>query len=283
MTTAPQPLTDHDALNRNRRRALASGTPALFLHDVAIDEIQQRLQEVNRTFTKIAIVTGFPDIWRQAFPDAEIIADAETLLFDGSGFDLIIHGMALHWANDPVGQLIQCRRQLVADGLFLAASFGGQTLSELRASLSQAEVELTGGLSPHVLPMGEIRDLGALLQRAGFALPVADSFIQTASYRDISHLIHDLRAMGETNALTARQRRFSHRQLFETAQTLYAETYGLPDGRLPASFEVIFLTGWAPDESQQKPLRPGSAKQRLADALRTDEFALPYDEKPPIN
>ncbi len=283
MTTAPQPLTDHAALHRNRRRALTAGTPALFLHALAIDEIQQRLQEVNRTFTKTAIVTGFPDIWQQAFPDAEIVADAETLHFNGSGYDLIIHGMALHWAHDPVGQMIQCRRQLVADGLFLGASFGGQTLTELRASLSQAEIELTGGLSPHVLPMGEIRDLGALLQRAGFALPVADSFIQTASYRSLIHLIHDLRAMGETNALTARQRRFAPRQLFTKAHALYTETYGLPDGRLPCSFELIFLTGWAPDDSQQQPLRPGSAKHRLADALRTDEIVLPSDEKTAIN
>ncbi|MEP3295190.1 MAG: methyltransferase domain-containing protein [Pseudoruegeria sp.] len=275
MTTAPQPLTDRAALCRNRQRALTLDPPALFLHELASDEIKERLKEVNRTFTKMAIVAPFSEFWGSQFPDAEVIEDTDVLSFSDAGYDLIIHAMALHWANDPVGQLIQCHRALAADGLFLGVSFGGQTLHELRTALSEAEVALTGGLSPHVIPMGEIRDLGALLQRAGFALPVADGFTQTVNYRDLRHLLKDLRAMGETNALSDRHRKFAKRDLFALAQSLYSTHFADTEGQLPARFDLIFLTGWAPDDSQQKPMRPGSAQQRLADALNTDELILP--------
>ena len=147
-------------------------------------------------------------------------------------------------------------------------------LHELRACLAQAESELTGGLSPRVLPMGEIRDLGGLLQRAGFALPVADSFTKTVQYRDALHLMRDLRAMGEGNALMDRLRRPTRRAVFARAAMLYAQTHALPDGRIKATFEIIGLAGWAPHESQQKPLRPGSAAARLADALNAAERPL---------
>jgi SAM-dependent methyltransferase len=259
-------LTDLAALTRRRARAAPEG---MFLQTLARAEVEDRLNEVNRTFTKPVVVTGFPQIW-QGFPT---IPQTETLALAPKAQDLVIHALGLHWANDPVGQLVQCRHALQPDGLLLAPLFGGQTLHELRAALAEAETEVTGGLSPRVLPMAEIRDLGALLQRAGFALPVADSFTQTVLYRDMLHLMTDLRAMGEANALTARLRRPTRRAVFARAAEIYAQTFGHPDGRIPATFDIIVLTGWAPAESQQKPLRPGSAVQRLADALGAAEPA----------
>ncbi|MBU9698295.1 SAM-dependent methyltransferase [Rhodobacteraceae bacterium HSP-20] len=266
----PPILTDRPALTRNRARAKPD---ALFLHDEVVAEVEERLAEVNRTFTSPAVVTGFPAQW--PLPAMAVAGDCDVLDLAVGGHDLVIHMLALHWANDPVGQLVQCRRALRADGLFLGFLFGGQTLAELRACLAQAEAEVTGGLSPRVLPMGEIRELGALLQRAGFALPVADSFTKTVTYGDFAALLHDLRAMGEGNALAARLRRPTRRAVFARAAELYAAHHAGPDGRLRATFEIICLTGWAPDDSQQKPLRPGSAAQRLADALGTDELRLP--------
>ncbi len=247
----------------------------MFLHHMALTDLQERLTEVNRTFTNPAIVSGFPEIWRDAFSKARLIEDRETLDLTPGAHDLVIHAMGLHWANDPLGQLVQCRRALRPDGLFLGVLPGGRSLHELRASLAEAEVRITGGLSPRVLPMGEIRDLGALLQRAGFALPVADGFTQTATYPTLQALMGDLRAMGEVNALAARLKRFTARQVFSQAAEIYAEGYGGPDGRIPATFELICLTGWAPHGSQQVPLRPGSARQRLADVLCVPERQLP--------
>ena len=267
-------LTDRPALERNRARALALPAPALFLHETAVDEVKERLETVNRTFTDAAVVTGLPALWQSALPQARIVTDAEVLDLAPASLDLVVHAMALHWANDPVGQILQCRRALRPDGLFLALLFGGQTLQELRAVLAEAEAEVTGGLSPRVLPMGEIRDLGALLQRAGLALPVADSFTQRVLYRDAFHLMQDLRAMGEGNALAARLRRPTRRAVLLRAAEIYAQSHAGPDGRIPATFEIICLTGWAPHDSQQKPLRPGSAQQRLADALNTAELPL---------
>ncbi len=268
------PLTDRRALMRNRARALALPSPALFLHEAAVDEVKERLETVNRTFTDAAVVTGFPALWQSALPGARLVADADVLDLQPGSLDLVVHAMALHWANDPVGQIVQCRRALRPDGLFLALMFGGQTLQELRAALAGAEAEVTGGLSPRVLPMGEIRDLGALLQRAGLALPVADSFIQNVSYRDALHLMQDLRAMGEGNALAGRLRHPTRRAVLLRATEIYAETHAGQDGRIPATFEVICLTGWASHDSQPKPLRPGSAQQRLAEALNTAELPL---------
>jgi hypothetical protein len=183
--------------------------------------------------------------------------------------------MGLHWANDPLGQLVQCRHALRPDGLFIAVLLGGRTLHELRSSLAEAETLVTGGLSPRVLPMGEIRDLGALMQRAGFALPVADSFNQTVHYSSFATLCADLRAMGETNALAARLRRFTGRTVLAAAEAIYRANFATPDDRLKATFDLVFLTGWAPHESQQQPLRPGSAKARLAEALGVPEEPLP--------
>jgi SAM-dependent methyltransferase len=277
--TQPPALTDTVALARHRARAtgLPGHDQAMFLHRLALSDLQERLTEVNKRFTSPAVVTGFPHIWQDLREDALIVDDQDHIALEQGAHDLIVHAMSLHWSNDPVGQLIQCRRALQPDGLCLVVLPGGRTLQELRASLAEAEAVVTGGLSPRVLPMGEIRDLGALMQRAGFALPVADSIVQTVEYRSFAALMTDLRASGETNALAERLRHFTRRSVLDEAARIYARTHVTPEGRLPATAELVVLTGWAPHESQQKPLRPGSAKSRLADALGAPETPLPKD------
>lgn len=276
---SPPILTDRSTLVRHRNRAIShpSHADAMFLHQAAIADVQERLIEVNRTFTKPAVVTGFPDFWRNVLPKALIVPDDEVLALEPGTHDLVVHAMSLHWANDPLGQMVQCRRALQPDGLFLGALLGGRTLHELRTSLAEAETAVMGGLSPRVLPMAEIRDLGGLLQRAGFALPVADGFVQMATYKSVFDLFADLRAMGETNALAGRLKHATRRAIFTEAMAIYAATHGQADDRIAATFEVIFLTGWAQHDSQQTPLRPGSAKHRLADALKVPEQPLPKD------
>jgi SAM-dependent methyltransferase len=278
MSDAPI-LTDRLALARHRARALAlpGHDAAMFLHRLALTDIQERLTEVNRVFMEPAVVSGFPEIWQDLQPDAVQVADDEVLDLRPGAHDLIVHAMALHWANDPLGQLVQCRRALQPDGLLIAVLPGGRSLHELRSALAEAEARVTGGLSPRVVPMGEIRDLGGLMQRAGFALPVADSLNQIVEYGDFTALLADLRASGETNALAGRLRRFTGRAVLAMAAAVYGETFATPEGRLPATAELVFLTGWAPHESQQQPLRPGSARSRLADALGVPEKPLPKD------
>ncbi|UWP95238.1 SAM-dependent methyltransferase [Aliiroseovarius crassostreae] len=268
----PNALTDPERLARNRARSHADG---MFLQSLAVDEVHDRLDMVNRTFKNIAIVTGFPQVWGPAFPQATLVDDRDDLPLKAGHYDLVIHAMGLHWANDPVGQLIQSRLALKPDGLFLGVCFGGQTLAELRAVLAETETKMMGGLSPRVAPMGEIRDLGALLQRAGFALPVADSAPRTVSYKDLFALMADLRLMGERNALAKRNPLPLPRRFFIAADQHYKSHFPAKQGRISATFEFITLTGWAPDDSQPKPLRPGSAAARLADALGTDETKLP--------
>lgn len=270
-------LFDRKAILRNRARAEQIGMVD-FLHQEALFEIQERLIDVNRRFTAPAIVTAFPRFWREAFPDARVITDDEVLDLEPGAHDLVIHAMALHVADDPVGQLVQCRHALKPDGLMLACLLGGQTLSELRASLGQAEISLTEGLSPRVVPMAEIRDLGSVLQRSGLALPVADTVKREVIYRTPLHLLHDLRAMGEGNPLIERSKKFSPRDLFAEMARIYNDAYAKDDGTVRATFELIFLTGWMPDESQPQPLRPGSATTRLADFLNTTELGT--DAKP---
>ena len=277
MTQSPPDLTDRTALIRYRARASADN----FLHALARDELRLRLAEVNRAFTKPVIVTGHPQLWADFLPQAELVPDNTVLALEAGAHDLVIHAMALHWASDPVGQMVQSRRSLRPDGLFLAVLPGGQTLAELRACLAQAEADICGGLSPRVLPMAEIRDLGGLLQRAGLAMPVADTVSQHVAYHRIETLYADLRAMGERNALAARRRSFTPRAVFSRAAELYAAHYADEAGRLHASFDLLFLTGWAPDASQPRPLRPGSATARLADALGTQESPLPDQIKIP--
>lgn len=272
--TTPPPLIDPERLDQNRRRALRMG-PDLFLHDRAAGEIQERLTEVNRAFTSPAVVTDFAGPWRAILPQGAITRHADVLALPVGAHDLVIHAFGLHRAADPVGQIIQCRRALAPDGLFLAVSFGNETLHELRTALAEAEVALTGGLSARVLPMAEIRALGGLLQRAGLALPVADNETVKASYRSIPRLARDLRAMGEGNALASRSRRSMGRTLLHMAEAIYATSFPAESGRLEATFDLIYLTGWAPHDSQQKPLRPGSAVQRLEDALRAAQAEHP--------
>lgn len=262
----PPPLTDRHALLRNRKRFAVT-----FLHDAVAVEIKERLAEVNRTFTAPAIVSGLPEYWRGHWPDAVIVPDDDVLALPPGRHDLVIHALSLHWANDPVGQLVQCRHALRPDGLLIAVLFGGQTLHELRSALAEAESRVSGGLSPRVAPMGEIRDLGALLQRAGFALPVADATPLTVSYSGLPALMQDLRGIGEGNALAARLRRPTRAAVFVKADQTYHDAFGTPDGRIPATFDIVTLTGWAPAPDQQKPLRPGSATHRLGDVLQQDQ------------
>ena len=274
--TRPPDLTDRVALARNRARARPD---ALFLHDAAIAEVQERLIEVNRSFTRVAVVTAQPAPWARAFPEAMVVPDDDVLALTPGAQDLVIHALSMHWSADPVGQIVQARRALCPDGLFLGVLFGGQTLAELRSALAEAEVEVTGGLSPRVLPMGELRDLGALLQRAGLALPVADAVMQRVSYADPVAVMRDLRAMGEGNALAGRSRQPTRPTVMHRAARIYAQHS--PDPEIPdrvlASFEMIFLTGWAPADTQPKALRPGSAAARMADALGTREGRLPRE------
>lgn len=278
--TQPPDLTDRRSLDLHRARADGS---AWFLHEEALDEIQERLRDVNRRFTSPAIVTSQPALWASWMPDAKVVLDQDMLDLTPGAHDLVVHAMALHWSNDPVGQLVQCRRALTEDGLLIVACLGGQTLNELRSALAEAETALLGGLSPRVAPMGEVRDLGGLLQRAGLALPVADTLTRTVSYRDLPHLAKDLRAMGETNALAARHRGTPPHGLFELANHIYANSFPEGEARIRATFELIFLTGWAPSDTQQKPLRPGSAASRLADALGTVEFNEEATPQGPIS
>lgn len=271
MQTAPT-LFDRNALSQHRNRAAQD--PALFLQETSADEILERVEEVNRTFTSPAVATGWPQIWAKRLSHARIVGDDETLDLEQGAHDLIIHALGLHWANDPVGQLVQCRHALKPDGLLLCTLFGGETLQELRRCLGQAESEVMGGLSPRIAPMGEIRDLGGLLQRAGFTLPVADNTQLTVTYGNALTLMHDLRKMGETNALADRLRRPTPRAVLLRAAALYAESFADSDGRIPATFDIITLTGWAPGPDQPQPLRPGSAQQRLSDALGAFEIPL---------
>lgn len=268
MTNAPS-LTDRDALRRNRARA-----SEFFLHREAMAEVEDRLAMVKRTFTAPAVVTPFPQVWSGLLPGARVVPDEETLDLVPGAHDLVVHAMGLHWADDPLGQIIQARRALKPDGLFLGVMLGGQTLHELRAALGTAESRVSGGLSPRIAPMGEIRDLGALIGRAGLALPVADTQRIDTTYRTAFHLMRDLRAMGEGNALAARLKRPTSRSVFTEAAQLYAEAHPGDEGRICATFELIFLTGWAPDASQPQPLRPGSATTRLSEVLGVPETPL---------
>ena len=263
-----QTLTDRRALDAHRSRATFRDA---FLHEEAAFEINERLKEVNKSFTS-PVVIGPPQSPVSAlFPDAPILPDLPELGGERAAHDLVVHALALHWADDPVGQLVQSRLLLQPDGLFIGAMFAGQTLHELRAALAETESRLTGGLSPRVLPMADLRDLGGLMQRAGFALPVADSRRLTVRYPDLASLVRDLRAMGETNSLHDRERGYLSRQFLREAEDTYRSHFSDDDGYLIATFEIAFLTGWAPDENQPKPLRPGSAQTRLADALGTRE------------
>ena len=206
-----------------------------------------------------------------------VAADEEALPFRDASLDLVVSALALQFVNDLPGTLIQIRRALKPDGLLLAALAGGETLTELRQTFAAAEAEVEGGISPRVIPFPDVREMGALLQRAGFALPVTDVDRLTVRYPSPTSLMHDLRRMGATNALRERSRRPLKRATLHRVIEIYAERFADRDGRIRATFEIIWLSGWAPHESQQKPLAPGSARRRLADALGTKETRLPRD------
>ena len=274
----PHPLIfDRRLLRARLARATAIG-PATFLLDRVAGDIAERLSAVLRTFD-IAVDLGTPtDAARRAIRDrvgtiAAVVADEEALPFRDASLDLVVSALALQHVNDLPGTLIQIRRALKPDGLFLAAMIGGESLAELRAAFAEAEAEVEGGVSPRVAPFADLRDVGALLQRAGFALPVTDVDRVTVRYASPLGLMHDLRRMGAGNALTERRRMPLRRATLRRLLEIYAERFADPDGRIRATFEIVWLSGWAPHESQQQPLAPGSAKTRLADALRTQEIS----------
>jgi SAM-dependent methyltransferase len=281
------PLIFDRALWRKRlTRALRSENACDFIAARVADDLAFRLAAVSRAFPR-ALDLGSPDpsmaralaapgrtIVRAAPVPAAlgaalsgIVADEEALPFAPQSFDLIVSALSLQFVNDLPGVFAQVRRALAPDGLFLAALVGGQTLAELRACLAQAQEEIEGGASPRVAPFADLRDLGGLLQRAGLALPVTDCDAFTVRYRDMFGLMRDLRAMGATNALVAGARRPLRRDVALRAAGLYAEKFSDPDGRIRATFEIIWASGWAPHESQQKPLAPGSATMPLSAAL----------------
>jgi SAM-dependent methyltransferase len=288
------PIVFDRALVRRRLARALAGPEADFLLDRAREDLMDRLAPVQRRFTSILELgsagAGCATALRQAYPDATVVqaapvqaavsggsavvADPEMLPFGPERFDLVASVLNLHSVNDLPGALVQVRRSLRPDGLFVAALLGGQSLQELRVVLAEAESEISGGASPRVAPFTDLRDLGHLLQRAGFALPVTDFDRVTVRYGSLFNLLADLRAMGLTNALAARTRKPTPRRLFGRAAALYAQRFADPDGRLRATFDLVWLSGWAPHESQQKPLKPGSATHRLADALRAQEHGI---------
>ena len=268
-------LIDRAALHVRQARALRAG-PATFLLDRVAEDMQERLHAVLREFKDVADIWTPGGLFRgspphrlgSVAPVGMFASTEETLWLPLESLDLALSALALQFANDLPGVLAQIRRALRPDGLFLAALLGGDTLTELRQSFAAAEVELEGGLSPRVLPFADLRDLGALLQRAGFALPVADVDRVIVRYGDVFGLMHDLRRMGATNVLIDRRRTMLRRTtLLKMAQT-YGERFADSDGRIRATFDIVWLSGWAPHASQQQPLKPGSAKASLADAVR---------------
>ncbi|MEM7650658.1 MAG: methyltransferase domain-containing protein [Pseudomonadota bacterium] len=252
---------DKAALRRARERASADFKDYSFLHEIAEKQIQDRLGDIKRDFT------ARYDLTHDDF-DNEI----EALNLEPESLELVTSTLNLHVINDLPGVLAQIKRALKPDGLFIAAMFGGETLHELRESLMQAELAVKGGASPRVFPFADKQQMGALLQRAGFALPVVDSDIVRVSYENIFKLMHDLRGMGESNVIAERSKTNPGKALFMNAAAHYADHFSDDDGRIQTSFEIIYLIGWAPADTQQKPLKPGSAENRLADALKTEEI-----------
>jgi len=281
-------LFDPALTAQRRRRAAASFDPkAGFLIDIAAEEMAFRLMAVERRFDAAAeIFGGTGAVARAAMASGKIgtmtrvdvagtpdvIAnDFEEVPLEAQSLNLVLAPLGLHLVNDLPGSLVRIRRALKPDGLFLAAIPAAGTLTELNEVLLETETRLYSGASPRVAPFGDVRSIGALLQRAGFALPVADVESYTVRYESLFGLMRDLRTMGMTNALANRSRRPVSRRFFVEAAQLYAERHADPDGRIRATFSIVYLSGWAPHESQPKPLKPGSATVRLADALKGKE------------
>ncbi len=279
-------------LLRQRRKRLTSlnWAHSRFLFDEISERLADRMLDVSKPFARVLDLgchggsfgqnleqTGrvseiiqadlSDDLMSSSISGARVVMDEECLPFAAQSFDLIGSVLSLHWANDLPGCLIQICRCLKADGLFLGAVFGAETLQELKECLVSAELEISGGISPRISPFVDVRDAGSLLQRAGFALPVTDTDTLTLKYKNAFALMHELRAMGETNALFERQKTVTSRQIFMRAAALYQEKYQDADGLIPATFQIVYLSGWAPHESQQQPLKPGSATSSLKDVL----------------
>jgi SAM-dependent methyltransferase len=308
MASSQPVIFDRKCHRAQRARAAALG-PSTFLIDRVAEDLCDRLAAVLRRFESALDLGTATDAVRRVLAasgkvgtiiaadalagtaacrplsDSQgkseamlcIAADEEALPFRDASLDLVVSALALQFVNDLPGALIQIRRALRPDGLFLAALAGGETLTELRQAFAVAEAEIEDGISPRVAPFPDVRDMGALLQRAGFALPVTDVDRLTARYDSPISLMHDLRRMGATNALIERSRRPLKRATLTRMSEIYAERFADRDGRIRATFEIIWLSGWAPHASQQKPLAPGSARRRLADALGTKETRLPRD------
>jgi SAM-dependent methyltransferase len=298
----PTRLFDRTLIEARRRRARRIG-PATFLLDRVAEDFADRLAAVLRRFERavdlgtpspavraalagnsaigsmIAVAPAFDAADSTADPaPLRVVADPEALPFAAESLDLVVSAFALQTVDDLPGALIQIRRALKPDGLLLAALLGGDTLNELRESFAVAESEVTGGVSPRVAPFADMRDMGALLQRAGFALPVTDVDRVVVRYSSPLALMADLRRMGATNPLVERRRVPLRRSILARVVEVYVQRFSDPDGKVRASFDIVWLSGWAPHESQQQPLRPGSAKARLADALGTREISA--GEKP---
>lgn len=286
-----QELFDQNVIRAHQRRAGKLG-PATFLLDRVADDLTDRLGAVLRKFPVAVDLATPTDAVKQRLKDIgaigtvasavvdgrpgdplRIVINEELMPFGDQTLDLVVSALSLQVVNDLPGTLIQIRRALKPDGLFLAAILGGDTLAELRESFYAAEEEVEGGVSPRVIPFVAVREAGALLQRAGFALPVVDVDRVTVRYASPFALIHDLRRMAATNPLIERRRVPLKRATIMRMAEVYAERFSDPDGRIRATFDVVWMSGWAPDESQQKPLAPGSAKSRLADALGTAELS----------
>jgi SAM-dependent methyltransferase len=284
---------DRALVRRRRERAVLGGDGGDFLFAEVANRVADRLIDVRRSFplgvdlgsrgghmARAAMATGrvgtlyaadsSPALAARAGVPA-LAADEEALPFAPASLDLVVSSLALHWVNDLPGTLIQVRQALKPDGLFLAAIFGGETLWELREILMEAELAVTGGVSPRVSPMADLRDAAGLLQRAGFALPVADRDPLGVSYTDIGALMRDLGRMGESNAVRLRAPGPMPRAVLGEAARLYRQRHAMAGDRVRASFEILYLSGWSPAATQQKPLRPGQATGRLADALGVDE------------
>lgn len=288
MNQSPNGMEIFDRRQRRRQHVRVASPDHLgdgALKDLLVDDLLERLAGVNRPFSRVLdlgchdgrlgkritadwVVTADATASWFKGPKLAVVCEEDYLPFAEASFDLIVSAGSLHWVNDLPGALLQIRRLLKPDGLFLANFPGGESLLELRRAFLEAEAALCGGAALHVSPMIDVREAGALLQRAGFSMPVADADHLTLSYPSPLHLMQELRSLGETNAVASRSRKFLRRSVLTQAMERYQAHFSLPDGRIKASLDIISLTGWAPSPDQPKPLRPGSAKVRLADALR---------------
>jgi SAM-dependent methyltransferase len=283
MSAPPRPFEPR-LVRQRKRRARAGFREAAFLHQRAAADLVERLEAIPRRFERVLALGGEGLVSAEIAARPELAArmgdvleasladvDPEHLPYAAGSFDLIVAPLALHWINDLPGALVQMRLALKPDGLMLASLFGGETLNELRLSLLEAESELTGGAAMRVAPFADLQDIAGLLQRAGFALPAADRDVVTVRYGEPMRLLADLRAMGDTAALADRAPRNLSRRILARAFDIYRDRFADTEGRIRATFEILTATGWSPHESQQKPLKPGSAKTRLADVLGTKE------------